>query len=183
MGILKIFKLKKALFKHVLPDDTQVFADSQSLRVTLSDNLINFYSKDSGFIFNCTYFEVELYEVGSVTPIKKPTLEELIVELIKFDYGLFRAIEQTSNNHISATITTGGVAQKIINANENRVGFEIQNTSNAKLTLGFGVAPTATTGFSLDVGSSYSTQPNLTTVGDIYLFGATTGQTFTYIEY
>lgn len=183
MGILKIYKVKKSLFKHVLPDNSLIFCDSQSLRVTVTDNLINFYSKDSGFIFSCSFIEVELYEVGSSTAIKKSTLDELIIELIKFDYGLFRTIEQTNNNHTSGTITNGGTAQIIISANESRVGFEIQNTSSAKLNLGFGVAPTATTGFSLDAGSSYSTQPNLTTVGDIYLFGATTGQTFTYIEY
>lgn len=84
---------------------------------------------------------------------------------------------------VTTTITTGGTAQTLLASNASRQGFEIQNNSTADLRFSIGGTASATVGFVLTAGSSYSSPATRTTTLPITIFGATTGQQFTFIQY
>lgn len=81
----------------------------------------------------------------------------------------------------SGTITVGGTAQTISTANANRKAMQLQNTSAGALYYNFGAAAGNGTGFMLAAnGGYYESAPGLATNQSISLWGATTGQTFTF---
>lgn len=85
---------------------------------------------------------------------------------------------------ISGTITTGGVAQSLALANENRQGWWIRNNSTTSLWVS-------------DITTAVASQPSLEIkAGELYespllgcsqkaltIYGATTGQAFTGRQY
>lgn len=90
---------------------------------------------------------------------------------------------RTKAQSITTTITTGGTAQTLFTANSSRQGFEIQNNSNTDLRFSIGGTASANNGFILIAGGSYSSPTSRTTTMPITIFGLTTGQQFTYIQY
>lgn len=83
---------------------------------------------------------------------------------------------------VTSTVTVGGTAQTAIPANTARKSFEIQNLSNADLYICIGGTASATNGFLLASGAMYSEPSGYTSSVAISVFGATTGQRYTYIE-
>lgn len=82
-----------------------------------------------------------------------------------------------------SSVTLGGTAQQILAANPLRQGFEIQNNSTLDLRLAFGSTASATDGFIIKANEgSYSSSSRVST-GLVSIFGTTTGQQFTFIEY
>lgn len=183
MATFKIYKIKQDLFRHIRNDGSSVFGSSESLYISVEADIISFHSKAVGFIYSANFAEIELYEIGSVTPIVKNNVDEVINELIRLDYGFFKNTKQNSSIFVSGTITLGGTAQIIMASNEQRLGFEVQNTSSAPLNLGIGASVTVSTGFVLEAGATYFTGTDIVSTRAIWLIGATTGQTFTFIEY
>jgi len=88
----------------------------------------------------------------------------------------------TTERTAATSITTGGTAQLVEAAIAARVGFTIQNTSTGDLW--FSTASTtpsaASPTFRLPSGQTYQTPENWSPTGAFYIYGATTGQTFTY---
>jgi hypothetical protein len=84
-----------------------------------------------------------------------------------------------------ASITTGGTAQQVVASNPQRRGFELQNTSNGDLRIRFsnGSDASANNGLRISAGGYYSTDPTYLSTARITIFGATTGQTFTFTEF
>jgi hypothetical protein len=91
----------------------------------------------------------------------------------------------TGANTTSGSITTGGTGQVLSATNSQRKAFEIQNTSAGILRLMISNATIATSsnGFSVPAGGSYSFPSMVSTTQQISVWGATTGQTYTFIEY
>jgi hypothetical protein len=89
----------------------------------------------------------------------------------------------TSQNSITTTITTGNTAQVLMTANANRNGFEIQNNSLGDLWFTIGGTAAIGTGFKIIAGGSYSSPSSRSAINAISIIGATTGQSFTYLEY
>jgi hypothetical protein len=83
---------------------------------------------------------------------------------------------------VTTTLTTGGISQTIASINSERKGFEIQNQSSDNLILGIGINPSINSGFIIAAGGTYNTT-NAVSTREIKIWGATTGQRFTYIEY
>ena len=88
----------------------------------------------------------------------------------------------TAERTAASSITTGGTAQLVEAATATRIGFTIQNTSTGDLW--FSTASTtpsaASPAFRLPAGQTYQTPENWSPTGAFYIYGATTGQTFTY---
>jgi hypothetical protein len=83
---------------------------------------------------------------------------------------------------VSSTITTGGTAQIAIAANPARKNFEIQNLSSGDLFISIGSTASATNGFLLPTKGMYSEPAGYSSNVAISIFGATTGQLYTYIQ-
>jgi len=82
----------------------------------------------------------------------------------------------------SSTITTGGTAQVLMEANSKRQGIEFYNNSSGSLWLN--VVGTATAGGgSIEVRSGGYWSPSVCPVTAISVIGATTAQAFTCWEY
>lgn len=81
----------------------------------------------------------------------------------------------------SGTITAGGAAQTISAANANRKAMQLQNISTGSLYYNFGAAAGNGVGFLLAAnGGYYENAPGLCTNQSISIWGATTGQAFTF---
>jgi hypothetical protein len=83
---------------------------------------------------------------------------------------------------VSSTITTGGVAQIAIPANPARKNFEFQNLSASDLFISIGGTASATNGFVVPSKGMYSEPSGYTSNVAISVFGATTGQGYTFIQ-
>jgi hypothetical protein len=92
-------------------------------------------------------------------------------------------VQQSQNGNVNGTITAGGTAQLLLAANNSRKGFEIQNLSSADLWLNFGGTAAVNSGFKLPANSTYTPPSNFISTAAISIFGATTGQQFSYIQY
>lgn len=92
-------------------------------------------------------------------------------------------IIRVANSSVSTTITAGGTAQTLLSANISRNGFELQNTSGSDLFFSFGSTASLTNGFKLPSNGTYSTLSNMVSTSLISIFGATTGQSFTILNY
>lgn len=81
----------------------------------------------------------------------------------------------------SGTITEGDTAQTISNANANRKAMQLQNISTGVMYYNFGAAAGNGIGFLLAAnGGYYENAPGLCTNQSISIWGATTGQAFTF---
>jgi hypothetical protein len=85
----------------------------------------------------------------------------------------------------SGTITSGGTAQTLMNANAYRTGYYIQNTSSADLWVDDkgGTAVQSQPSIKIPSGSLYENPPNGVTGTAISIIGGTTGQAFTAREW
>lgn len=80
----------------------------------------------------------------------------------------------------SGSIATGGVAQSMLSANEDRISLIIQNTSAQDLFVNLhGETASIANSFKLVSGSA---PLEVITNEAVSVFGNTTGQTFTYLE-
>lgn len=84
----------------------------------------------------------------------------------------------------SNTITAGGTAQTLMNANAARIAWQLQNISTADLWYSHtGAAAVGGSGsYKLVAGGYYESAPGLAPNGAISIIGATTGQAFTASE-
>lgn len=92
----------------------------------------------------------------------------------------------SSVNYVSRSgaITTGGVAQTIAAANPQRRGFFIQNLSTGDLWFSLlGTAAAAAPSFKIVPDAIYEAPYGGVATGAISIFGATTGQAFSAVEY
>jgi hypothetical protein len=83
---------------------------------------------------------------------------------------------------VTSTITTGGVAQVAIPANPARRNFEIQNLSSGDLFINIGGTASATNGFLIPAKGMYSEPAGYSSNVAVSIFGASTGQLYTYIQ-
>lgn len=84
----------------------------------------------------------------------------------------------------SGTITTGGTAQTLMAVNMKRYGFFIQNLSTADLYINsLGTASAARPSIKIPAGALYEAPLYGVPVGAISIFGATTAQEFTAVEW
>lgn len=86
------------------------------------------------------------------------------------------------------TITSGGVAQQALPARPSRRGYRIQNLSAGSLWRRTnGTAAATEPSFEIPAGSMYETAQHEvgagTVIGEISIFGATTGQAFAIEEW
>ena len=82
----------------------------------------------------------------------------------------------------SGTITAGGTAQTIIQANPSRHGVLVMNNSDTDMVLGVGHTATATKGIVLVPGAYWESPTNFIPTDQISLFCATTSKEFTAYE-
>lgn len=84
-----------------------------------------------------------------------------------------------------ASITAGGTAQQVVASNPQRRGFELQNNSNGDLRIRFSNSQdaSANNGLIISPDGYYSTDPTYISTAKITVWGATTGQTFTFTEF
>lgn len=92
-------------------------------------------------------------------------------------------VYSTESDSQEGTITTGGTAQVFLPQNVLRQGFEIMNKSASDLYFSIGGTASLTVGFKLVSGGSYSSPATRTSTKPISIWGATTSQAFTFIEY
>jgi hypothetical protein len=92
-------------------------------------------------------------------------------------------VYQTESPSQSATIITGGTAQVLMVGNPARQGFEIQNKSAGDIFFRIGGVASATNGYKLGAGGSYSSPAARVSTLPISVFGATTGQLIEFNEY
>ena len=86
-------------------------------------------------------------------------------------------VAQVSSASLSGQLTTGGVAQVLAAANENRQGFIIQNYSATPLYVNpEGTASDDGTSLRIDVGMGYIS--DFVSGSAISIFGTVTGQKF-----
>lgn len=85
----------------------------------------------------------------------------------------------TTTDH-SGTITSGGLAQSLMNSNASRGGCEIQNQSTGDIWINLegGTAAATQPSLWLPVGAYYSCVSTGVSTAAISIFGATTGQAF-----
>lgn len=82
----------------------------------------------------------------------------------------------------SGTITTGGAAQTVAVANDNRQGFWIQNVSSSDLWISeLGTAAASQPSIKIPAGAMYEFPVPVATAISIY--GVTTGQAFSAREW
>jgi hypothetical protein len=92
-------------------------------------------------------------------------------------------IQRTAAEFKNGTIAAGGTAQEIALALATRRYFFVLNPSNADLMLQFGSAASATKGILLKAKGGYFESPaHFVATGAASIFGATTGQSFTWME-
>lgn len=91
----------------------------------------------------------------------------------------------------SSTIASGGVAQSLLAADQNRNGFSVQNLSNGNLYINYvgGTAVSAANGSSITIapGVLYETPSwgtdGIRPVHAVSIIGATTAQAFACVEW
>jgi hypothetical protein len=85
----------------------------------------------------------------------------------------------------ASTITTGGTSQFMLGAGttQARRGFIVCNTSASNLYLNYGGAASTTTAIKVLLPNETWVSPNNIGGRAVAIFGATTGQQFTYLEY
>jgi hypothetical protein len=93
--------------------------------------------------------------------------------------------QRLQNVDWSDTLTAGGSAQTIANANEGRSDFFIQNLDSAhQLWVNFGAAATQGSGsIQLAPGASFSFNGPVVDMGLVSVIGGTTGQAWTAKEW
>lgn len=83
----------------------------------------------------------------------------------------------------SGTVTSGGVAQVLMAANDARRGWRLQNTSDTDLWWSdVGTAAAGGSSHKLGAGDMY-VEDTVVTTAAISVFGATTGKTFAAREW
>lgn len=83
----------------------------------------------------------------------------------------------------SGTIEAGGVAQELAPAKGSRNGWAFFNNSSDVLVLSFAGTATATRGVEVPAKTLYEAPPTQPPSGAISIFGANTGQAFTFWEW
>jgi hypothetical protein len=79
----------------------------------------------------------------------------------------------------SGSITSGGAAQVLMRANDNRQGYWLQNTSSGDLWISdVGTAAAASPSIQVPAGSLYESTFGGCPTTTLSIFGATGGQTF-----
>ena len=81
----------------------------------------------------------------------------------------------------NSTITSGGVSQVLLTA-KTRKGYWVQNKSGASLYINRGGGTASTSNFELVAGGYFETPVWENVSTKIEIFGATTGQAFSYGE-
>ena len=97
--------------------------------------------------------------------------------------NIFPVIQTVTANSVTTQITTGGTAQTLVAANSSRKGLEFQNQSSGDLIISFGSTASLTNGFIIGAGQTYNTISTVVSSSSVSIWGATTGQKFTFIEY
>jgi hypothetical protein len=85
-------------------------------------------------------------------------------------------------DNLSGTITAGGTAQVVSEANDSRRFFLFQNISDTDMYIGVGVTPTVGTGLLLAKNGGTLTCDSFVPVEEIQVICATTGKAFTAFE-
>ncbi len=185
---------------------TKVYADGNYLIIEGDGIYIDAPSSDIEVKYNSTYQEYNIYDKQAPGTIlytakipgvqKQDETDYTDQEFRTFYRGLssggggggtttvnappsFFALDRP---HFTDTISEGGTAQILVTANSSRKGLEFQNQSDDILTLGIGSSPSSTNGFTIPSGGGYATDNKLSTK-EIRIWGATTGQRFTFVEY
>ena len=84
----------------------------------------------------------------------------------------------------SGAITTGGTAQVLMASNANRIGFSVQNLSTGDLWINpLGTASAAQPSIKLAPGVYFESPVGYGSVLSVSIFGATTGQSFSALEW
>lgn len=174
------------------------------LKVRNIDNQEDFYGAVEEVFIDRSNVGKEIYKIFSVKDLQDGTLLE-IGKLYKEDNSLYTAstfeefytvntrgnvvasivapsVYSLDRALITETVVNGGTSQQIVPANSERKGFEFQNQSAGNLMLGIGTNPSANSGFIIAAGGGYNTT-NMVSTREIKVWGATTGQRFTFIEY
>ncbi|MGL6296764.1 MAG: hypothetical protein ACRC3K_10220 [Plesiomonas sp.] len=94
-----------------------------------------------------------------------------------------QVVYQTATSVTNATITTGGASQVIAPANPARQKFVIRNISSADIWFNYGTAAGANIGQKLAAGESWTEPPGVCDVQSINVWGATTGQQFSFKQW
>jgi hypothetical protein len=84
---------------------------------------------------------------------------------------------------VNGTITTGGTSQILAAANEARQKFMIVNNSATELWFNFISAAGVNIGHKLAAGQSFCEPAGVTNVAQINIFGATTGQQYSFQQW
>jgi hypothetical protein len=88
---------------------------------------------------------------------------------------------------LSSTIATGGTAQSLSAANENRRGYSVMNLSTGKLYVndvgGTAVSTEAGASITINAGDLYESPRDQRPTSAISILGATTGQAFAAREW
>lgn len=84
----------------------------------------------------------------------------------------------------SGTITAGGADQQLMPARLGRRGYWVQNNSSGDLWVNaLGTAAASQPSMKIGAGALYETPAHMVPPGEVRIFGATTGQTFTAREW
>jgi hypothetical protein len=92
-------------------------------------------------------------------------------------------VYQTESGVANGTITTGGASQLLAVQNPARQKFVIRNNSTASLWFNYTNAAGIDLGFELKIGESYTEPAGVCDTGILTIWGATTGQKFSFKQY